>query len=349
MTDITQPFPTAPRRVGQGHVDLIIAAVLLALAVAAPLVVESKYLMGQLIVGLFWAAIAVQWNLLFGFAGVFSLAQMAVFAAGGYGTAMTATWLGFGVAEAILAGALIAALFSMLVGLACLRLQGVYVALLTFAISNVVYLLVVTDNACFRMVGTTCKQVTGGPTGFSRFGDFGMRKLLRGDWILGNYAIVLAGFVVTLLATWIILKGPMGLAFRALRDNQAYAIARGINRFHTQLLVFGVSAFFTGLTGGLYAMHFQAIGPSVFSLSTLLFIMAIVVVGGIGTFWGPVVGTIILMVADEFMRDLGQFRTLGLGLIITLFVVALPRGVVGRLNDLLTKRRAAKAATTGEN
>lgn len=336
----TDSNPVAPRRTLPEHVrtDMLIGAVFLALAIAAPFVIESKYLVGQMIVGLFWASIAVQWNLLFGYAGVFSLAQMALFAVGGYGTAMLATYLGLNIWLSILAGAGIATVFSMLVGLACLRLQGVYVALLTFAIANVLYFLIMTDTACFRMEGTTCLQFSGGAAGFSRFGDFGMRQLLRGDWVKGNYAIVLAGFVLTMLASWVIIHSPMGLAFRALRDNQAYAVARGINRFHTQLLVFGISAFFTGLTGGLYAAHFQAIGPSVFSLSTLLFIMAIAVVGGVGTFWGPVVGTVVLMVTDELMRDMGQFRTLGLGILITVFVVALPTGLVGRLTQFRARR-----------
>lgn len=351
MTDIPQPPPPTPGRSGlvpQVRLDIAIGLVFAVIAVAAPFMTSSKYLIGQLIVGLFWAAIAAQWNLLFGYAGVFSLAQMAVFAIGGYGTAMASIYLGWPIWAGIAAGAALAALFSVLVGLACLRLQGVYVALLTFAIANVIYLLITTDTACFRMQGTTCLQFSGGPAGFARFGDFGMRQILKGNWVYGNYAIVLAGFAVTMLASWAIIHSPMGLAFKALRDNPAYAIARGINRFHTQILVFGISAFFTGLIGGLYAAHFNAIGPSVFSVSTLLFIMAIAVVGGIGSFWGPVIGTVILMVADEFMRDLGQFRTLGLGLIIAACVIALPRGIVGRLSDFIVKRRAAQGAASKE-
>lgn len=337
MSDITQTVPPSPpaHSGSRGRTDLIIGLALLALAIAAPFFIESRYLMGQVIVALFWGSIAVQWNLLFGYAGVFSLGQMAVFAVGGYGTAMLAHYLGFNIWMAIAAGAVLATLFSVLVGLACLRLQGVYVALLTYAIAQVIYLLVVTDTGCFEMVGTSCRQFTGGATGFARFGDFGMRPILRGDWIRGNYAIVLASFVLCMGVTWIILHGPMGLAFKALRDNQAYAVARGINRFHTQLLVFGISAFFTGLTGGLYATHFQAIGPNVFSMSSLLFILAIAVVGGVGTFWGPVVGTIVLMTADELMREVGEFRTIGLGLIIAAAVVLLPRGLVGRFDDLV--------------
>jgi branched-chain amino acid transport system permease protein len=340
MSDTTQTLPKAGKILSGGRIDLLIAALLLAMAIAAPFVIESRYMMGQLILGLFWASVAVQWNLLFGYAGVFSLGQMAVFAVGGYATAMLAYYLDLNIFLAIAAGAVIATVFSALVGLACLRLQGVYVALLTYAIAQVIYLLIVTDTNCFEMVGTTCRQFTGGATGFARFGDFGMRAILKGDWIKGNYAIVLGCFVLSMLVSWIILHGPMGLAFKALRDNQAYAVARGINRFHTQLLVFGLSAFFTGMTGGLYATHFQAIGPGIFSISSLLFILAIAVVGGVGTFWGPVVGTIVLMVADELMREVGSFRSIGLGLIIAFAVVALPRGLVGQFSDIFHKHKS---------
>ncbi|WP_118134409.1 branched-chain amino acid ABC transporter permease [Oceanicella sp. SM1341] len=337
MTDASLPAAApAPRR--GIATDLAVGALLLALAIAAPFLIDSRYVLGQIVLALFWASVAAQWNLLFGYAGVFSLAQMAIFAVGGYATAMLAQYLELSIWAAIPLGALIAVVFSVIVGLACLRLQGVYVALLTLAIAQVLYLLIVTDTACFRMEGTSCRQFTGGATGFARFGDFGMRQLLRGDWMMGNYAIVLCGFVLTMVMSWVIIRSPMGLAFKALRDNPAYAVARGVNRFHTQLLVFALSAFFTGLTGGLYAAHFQAIGPGLFSLSQLLFVIAIAVVGGVGTFWGPVVGAIVLMLADEFMREAGEFRTLGLGLIIAAVTVLLPRGLVGKAADLFRRR-----------
>lgn len=339
MPDLSAPVAAAPapaRRLRPGA-DLLIAVALFAAALAAPFLIDSRYVLGQLILTMVWASVAVQWNLIFGYAGVFSLAQMAIFAVGGYGTAMLSHYLGWSVWLSIPLGALIAMAFSMLVGLACLRLQGVYVALLTFAVAQTLVLLIVTDTACFTYEGASCRQFSGGPTGFARFGSFGTREWLRGDWIIGNYMIVLAGFALTLGVTWAILRSPMGLAFRALRDNPAYAVARGLNRFHTQLQVFAVSAFFTGLTGGLYAVHFQAISPSIFSLSQLLFVLAIVVVGGVGSFWGPVAGAVLLMAADEAMREAGEFRTLGLGLIIAAATVLAPRGLVGLAEDL--KRR----------
>lgn len=314
--------------------DLIISLLLIAAAVALPFMIDSRYILGQVVLALFYAIIASQWNLLFGFAGIFSLAQMAIYAFGGYVTAMLCFYFGWNVWAALVPGALAAVIFSLIVGLACLRLTGVYVALLTLAIAQTMYLLIVTDTECFTMVGSICRQFTGGAVGFARFGDLGTRALLKGQWLVGNYAIVATLFTLTMIFTYVVVKSPIGLAFRALKDNPGYAVARGVNRFQAQLLVFGISAFFTGLAGGLYAAHFQAIGPGVLSMSQLMFIIAIVVVGGVGTFWGPLVGTVVLVAADELMREAGEFRTLGLGIIIALSIILMPKGLVGRLSDL---------------
>ncbi len=331
---------------GSARVDLLVSILLIAAAVALPFMIDSRYVLGQIVLALFYATIASQWNLLFGFSGIFSLAQMAIFAFGGYVTAMICFYFGWNVWAALLPGALAAVVFSLIVGLACLRLTGVYVALLTLAIAQTMYLLIVTDTECFTMVGSICRQFTGGAVGFARFGDLGTRALLKGQWLVGNYAIVAALFAGTMIFTYIIVKSPIGLAFRALKDNPGYAVARGVNRFQAQLLVFGISAFFTGLAGGFYAAHFQAIGPGILSLSQLMFIVAITVVGGVGTFWGPLVGTIVLVAADELMREAGEFRTLGLGLIITLSILLMPKGLVGRFGDLVNWLRGRNAAPT---
>ncbi len=314
--------------------DLVTAAGVLAAIVAIPFFVESRYVLGQIILALFLSTIASQWNLLFGYSGVFSLGQMAIFGVGGYATAMLCVYFGLGVWAAMPLGAVVAVLFSLVIGAACLRLSGVYVALLTLAIAQALYVLIVTDTECFRMVGSACRQFTGGAVGFARFGDLGTRAWLRAKWLVGDYAIVAALFGFTMLCTYAIINSPIGLAFRAIKDNPGYAVARGVNRFGAQLLVFGLSAFFTGLAGGLYAAHFQAISPGILSLSQLLFIIAATVVGGVGSFWGPFLGTVVLMLADEAMREAGEFRTLGLGLIIAVSIVLMPQGLLGRFKDL---------------
>lgn len=327
------PPSRGPVRAAWPAGDIAVSLAVLAALAAVPVLVESRYVLGQVILTLFLSAIASQWNLLFGYAGVFSLAQMAIFGFGGYATAMLCVYFGLGVWAAIPLGALAAVLFSLVIGVACLRLQGVYVALLTLAIAQALYVLIVTDTACFTMVGSACRQFTGGAVGFARFGDFGTRAWLKSRWLLGNYGIVCVLFAVTMAATYAIIRSPMGLAFRALKDNPGYAVARGVNRFQAQLLVFGLSALFTGLAGGVYAAHFQAISPGILSLSQLLFIIAATVVGGVGSFWGPFVGTVLLTLADEGMRETGEFRTLGLGLVIAASIVLMPDGLLGRLDE----------------
>ncbi|MBC6404938.1 MAG: branched-chain amino acid ABC transporter permease [Rhodospirillales bacterium] len=311
--------------------DILIAFLFLAVFATLPFVLDGRYYTGQIVTIFFYAVVASQWNLVFGVAGIFSLAQMALFAFGAYATAMLGFYLDWSVWAAMPLAGLTTVLVSILIGLACLRLTGAYVALLTLSIAQVVYFLIVTDTDCFVMEGVRCRQFTGGAVGFSQFGDLGTRKAFRGDWLTANYFIVLALLIVSMLFTYVIVKSPMGLAFRALRDNPGYAISRGIGRFKYQLLVFGLSAFFTGIAGGLWASHFRAIGPNLLSLSLMLFVLATMVVGGVGRFWGPLVGAILLVGADEVMREFGEYRTLGLGLILAVFVVAMPQGIVGLL------------------
>jgi branched-chain amino acid transport system permease protein len=141
----------------------------------------------------------------------------------------------------------------------------------------------------------------------------------------------------------IVIRGPLGLAFRALRDNPGYAMSRGIGRFKYQLWVFALSAFFTGLAGAVYAAQFKFVGPTLFSFTLLLFLLSMIVVGGIGSVWGPLIGAAALMLADEGFKEFQDWRALGMGLVLPLFVVLMPGGLVG-----LFKRRRLNVPASGE-
>lgn len=336
---------TTAASTGRDWRSVLFSAAFLAVMAALPFLFGGRYLVGQLTLALFWAMVAVQWNLLFGFAGIFSLAQIAIFGFGGYAAAMSAFYFGLNIWAALPIAAFAATAFGLIIGLACLRLAGAYVALLTLAVSQALYLLIVTDTDCFVMTGTQCRQFTGGAVGFARFGDLGTRALFGGQWYVANYFIVLALFAAVMLASAAILRSPAGMAFQALRDNPVCAVARGVNRFRMQLAVFGLSAFFTGLAGAVYAAHFNAIGPGVLSLSNLLFIIAMAVVGGLGRLWGPVLGAIVLVGADEILREFGDFRALGLGLIITAAMVLMPRGLMGTAEAGLARLRSGRRAS----
>lgn len=309
--------------------DLWIGAVFLLVAILIPIAGVSNYTLTQITLFFIWAAVVTQWNLVFGVAGVFSLGHMAVFAFGGYVTAMTGLYLDLNLWLALPIGALAAVIFSLLMGAATLRLRGPYIAVMTFAIAQGIYALIITDVDCFIMQDKLCLNFTGGAKGLIRFGDFGFREWLGyGHRLWGNYYLGLGLLILGLVFALFVMYSPIGLTFGAVRDNQTCAEARGVNRIRFQLLVFAVSGIFTGLAGGVYAGIQGTIGPDVFSLTLLLFLLSMMVVGGRGTRWGPILGAAVLMLADSLLREIPDFRNFGLALIIILSMIFLPGGLV---------------------
>lgn len=324
--------------------NLLGAALFIAAMALVPAFIAQRYFLGEIIIFMLWASVAVQWNVLTGHAGVFSLGQMLLFAIGAYAVAMTTTYLGISPWLAMPIGAVAAAIAALLIGLACLRLAAAYVALLTFAMSYMVYVLIITESNCFTNVGGGCQRFFGGTTGFSRFEDLGFRQMLRGNWMYGNYYVVLAVFALSFVASIIVIHGRLGLAFRALSDSPVYAAARGLHRTKFRLIAFVITAFFTGLTGAAYAVHFRAAGPSLFDFSTLLFILAMVIVGGLKSTWGPVFGALLMMALVEVAKEMGDIRNTVIGVVLVLFVVLMPRGIAGAARTVFGRlvQRAGK-------
>ena len=309
--------------------DLWIGAVFLIVAILLPIFGVSNYALTQVTLFFIWAAVVTQWNLVFGVAGVFSLGHMAVFAFGGYVTAMIGLYLDINLWLALPVGALAAVVFSLLMGAATLRLRGPYIAVMTFAVAQGIYALIITDVDCFIMADLLCLNFTGGAKGLIHYGNFGFRDWLGYSHRLwGNYYLGLALLVLGLVFSLFVMYSPIGLTFGALRDNQICAEARGVNRIRFQLLVFAVSGVFTGLAGGVYAGILGTIGPDIFSLSLLLFLLSMMVVGGRGTRWGPILGAAVLMLIDSGLREIPEFRNFGLALIIILSMIFLPGGLV---------------------
>lgn len=309
-----------------------LAAIVLIMSML-PLIVSERYLLGELIVFMLWASVAIQWNVLMGHAGVFSLGQMLFFAIGAYTVGMAGAYFNVSPWFSLPIGAVVAAAAALFVGFACLRLATAYVALLTFAIAYMVHALIITDTSCFSMIGGVCQPLFGGANGFSSIPDFGFRPLLKGNWILGNYFIVLASLVLSLGASILIIHGRLGLAFRALRDSAVYAASRGLNRTKFHIIAFVITAFFTGLSGAVYATHFRYAGPSLFELPTLVFILSMVVVGGLRSTWGPVFGAAAMMLLVEVAKGMGDIRNTMIGVILVLFVLLMPKGIAGAFAD----------------
>ena len=331
-------------------IDAVIFVVLLGAAVALPFFITGRYYLGQLSLMFTWIIVASQWNLLFGVAGVFNLAHMLIFAWGGYVTAILGAHFGWSYWAAMPIGAVTTIGFALLIGVACLRLRGAYVALLTLGIAEVVRQLIITDTACYVMQGTRCVQFAGGATGLTGYGNFGTRAVFRGDHAMVDYYIMLFATVVVLALTYFLMRGPIGLGLRALGSNPGYAVSRGVNRFKFQMMLFGISAFFTGVAGALHAGRIGSISPQgMMSLEQLLFVIGMVVIGGIGKFWGPILGAVLVTGLNEIMRDFGDFRVIGQGLILAAVVVFMPNGIVGLVEKLAGRLRSkqlpSRAAT----
>ena len=308
-------------------------------ALLYPLLNPGNYVLSQFALLFIWAAVVTQWNLVFGIGGILSLGHMAIFAIGGYTTAMVGLYLNWNLWAALPIGALASVVASVLMGAATLRLRGPYVAIMTLAISQVLYSLILTDVECFTYKQQVCINFSGGATGLSRYGDFGFNQMLGFKHrVLGDYYLCLALLVVGSAFAFLVVYSALGATFRALRDNRICAEARGVDAVKYQLLVFGMSGVFTGLAGGVYAGVNHSLGPDVLSPVLLLFVLSMMVVGGRGTKWGPILGAAALMLADIILRDFPAIRVGGLSLIIILFMIFLPRGLAGLVDDIFRWR-----------
>jgi branched-chain amino acid transport system permease protein len=151
---------------------------------------------------------------------------------------------------------------------------------------------------------------------------------------MGDNAIVLyyyLGFLffgVASYAIWRILHSPIGLAFQALRDAEEYGISRGIDPFRFKLFLFAFSAFFTGLAGGFSAHYLGSASTTLFNFAIAINLLAMIVLGGWGTFLGPIVGTALITFLFEFLRTVDAYRYVAIGFSMAAIAVLAPQGLV---------------------
>ena len=309
--------------------DLPLLVLGLLVAIAAPLLLHTSYWVRILILICVFAIVNQAWNLIMGYAGIWSFAQLALFVLGGYTTALLALHRDWPLWAGTLAGAVAATLASLVIGIPSLRLKGAYVFLLTLAFHEIFRNIFILDT----------DQRIGGQYGLQRFGKFDFGGDSAVERLTRVYYVALALLVVVSAVIWKIIHSPMGLAFRSLRDSEAYALSRGVPEYRVKLLVYAISAFFTGLAGAFYANYLGSISPLNLDIGILMNQLAMIVIGGWGTFFGPIVGTVVVRLADEQLRDFDALRPLIFGLALLLSVLFLPQGIAKPLADL--KDRAA--------
>ena len=291
---------------------------LLLAAVVLPLVWRNDYVIDIALTALIWMVLNQSWNLQLGIGGIWNFGQLAIFAIGGYVAALVSLRWGLPPWSSLIVGGAAAALASAVIGIPVLRLRGIYASLLTFSFGEVVRLLVISDES----------GLTGGSFGLSGVPGLAFEGLSPDAKQRAYYWLALALVVLTAVFVYVFIHSPLGTALEALRDSPAYAASRGVSPLRMQVITFGTSAFIAGVAGAFYAQYFGVISPSVMGLGPMSLFVAMLVVGGLGTFWGPMLGTAVIMVVSEYLRDFEEARLIIVGLILLVTIVVAPRGLV---------------------
>jgi branched-chain amino acid transport system permease protein len=261
--------------------------------------------------------IAQMWNLLGGYGGLVSVGQQAYVGLGGYTLVTLADLFGLNPFVCVPLGGVVAALVAIPVSRIAFRLHGGYFAIGTWVIAEV-----------FRLAVANT-QTLGGGSGQSLVSLRGYSRGLREGL---TYWIALVLLVAVVAAIYILLRSRFGLGLTAMRDSEVAAESQGIDVAGTKLRVYAIAAFGAGMAGALYFLMNLRISPdAAFGVSWSAFTIFIVVIGGVGTIEGPIVGTVLFFALRELLADHGTWYLIVIGLVAVVTMVAFPRGLWGSL------------------
>jgi branched-chain amino acid transport system permease protein len=281
---------------------------------------DSSYIMHILIMSLIWSGVVVGWDLMMGYAGIFTFGQVGIFVVGAYGSGMLAKLNGIDPWLGILLGGLGSAFVGLIIGIPCLRLRGVYVALVTFAFHLVLVPLIklggpIGTGGAMNLMGVPPLTV----------GGFTFSVTDKIPW----FYLLLVVCALLYFLNYKVIHSKLGLAFTALRDSENQAKSLGIDDYRTSLMVFAFSSFLTGILGGFYMQYVGVISTKILGMDTFLIIMVMLILGGLGRFPGAVLGAFGVTFLNYYLRPLEHYRLVIFGLIVLLAVIFMPNGIMG--------------------
>lgn len=281
---------------------------------------------------LFWVALALSYNFLFGIAGQMALSHFAFAGIGGYTVVILLTQADLGLGLAILAALALAAVLAFIVSFAATRLEGFYLALATLAFAQL--LIVVLDE------GGSLTGGTGGLTSYALPTVFG--ATIDGPW----YALVM---VAVLLGTLAILlridRSWFGRACRAIRDNSEAAAAMGVDLARTKIIAFTLTSVMAAAAGMVYAFFDNTVNPPVFGLDNAFLLLFMVIVGGSGSHAGAIIGAVILKLTQDVLEPfVGQYHALGFGILMVAAILLQPKGLIGLWDAMRVRLKRARGA-----
>jgi branched-chain amino acid transport system permease protein len=308
-------------------------AAIVAIIIIIPAFIRSPFAFRVLTLVAVFTIYASSWNLL-AYSGQGSLGHATFLGIGGFVSSLVAINLGIPPIVGVFVGGLFAAAVGLLIGLACVRLKTWFLAMVTFG-SSVIAIAMISqfDSITHGTLGFPPPQLV--PSG------------------LPFYLLTVAFAIVSVITVYLIMKSKLGLAFKAIRENEVEARMIGINTAKYKLLAFLISTFFAGLAGSLYVQTQGYLNTSVFSADNSFKPLMMAVIGGLGTIEGPIIGSVILVSIDSFLPSVDRFlqpvmgplfpavsnvgpplRLLGLGLFLIIVVIFLPKGITSLLHKL---------------
>jgi branched-chain amino acid transport system permease protein len=314
----------------------LVAPTLLIFTLLVPVIFyDQRYILDLGILVLTYVMLGWGLNVVVGLAGLLDLGYVAFYAVGAYSYALLATTFGLSFWTCLPLAGVLASLWGVMLGFPVLRLRGDYLAIVTLAFGEII-----------RMVITNWQSLTGGPNGISsipRPTFFGI-PLTRGDDGLAaklgiefdpTHRIVFLFYIIlalALLTNWVTIRLrrlPIGRAWEALREDEVACRALGINTTTTKLTAFATGALFGGFAGAFFATRQGFISPESFTFNESALVLAIVVLGGMGSQLGVALAALTMIGGFELFRGLEQYRMLVFGVAMVLLMIWRPRGIIG--------------------
>ncbi len=293
--------------------------------VVFPIITADPYILHLVILSLMFAVLSLSWNFICGYAGIFTFGHQGFFGIGAYLSALLAMKAGISPWLGLLIGGIVPACLSFLIGLPCLRLRAApYIALTTLGFSEIARI------TCMNLVDLTRGEL--GLWGIPPLPDLHIGSLaisFSGVSRIPYYYVMLIIFLATAIVLYQQIHSPTGLALKAIRESQDAAESLGVPITRYKLLAFIISSFFAGLVGAFYAHYIVILTPtSIFSVGIMVEIVAITLIGGLGTFSGPVIGAFILTIGLEYLRAFGEYRFMIYGALLVIIILFMPKGLV---------------------
>ncbi len=306
----------------------LIAAAAIALAAILPMFISNNYHLNLMIQVLINIIIVVGLNFITGLTGQMNLGTAGIFSMGAYTSSLLATRLGINPWICLIAAVGMGFLIGMGLGYPSLRVSGVYLALTTIGFSEIV-----------RILMTNLTGLTGGALGVTGIPPFSIlgHKFQTNKEIYYLYLVIA---IILIFNAYRIVNSKWGRAFLAVKDNPDAVEAGGINIASIKILAFTLAAVYATVAGSLYAHYVGFINPSAYNLEYSINYVVMLVIGGIGSVPGNVLGAILVTLVPEFLRFMENYYWLVFSIITLMFVIFMPNGIVSLFKG---KKRTAKA------